>query len=92
MMVQDEQGHRHPAGRTRDREAARDAREQRILWRTDRARPPNFIYTSNEIDRVMEEKRQAKREDIIDHNRKFNRRHFNDFYNLVERHDMRPNK
>jgi hypothetical protein len=52
----------------------------------------NFIYTSNEIDRIDGRKAPGGAQDIIEHNRKFNRRHFNEFYNLVERHDMRPNK
>lgn len=91
-MVQDEQGSPIPLGehvinKLREMRANSEA----YGGQTERGLR-NFIYTSNEIDRLMEAKREAARQDIISHNQRFNRRHFNDFYNLVERHDMRPNK
>jgi len=52
----------------------------------------NFIAHSNSIDEEQESKRAAAREDIMRHNRKFNRLTMNRAFDLIQRHDMRPNR
>ena len=52
----------------------------------------NFREHSARIDAELEQKREIATADITEHNRKFNRRQFNTLADLVQRHDMRPNR
>lgn len=94
MMVQDEQGSPMPLG-DHVMEKLRMMRtvSESYGGQTERGLK-NFVHTSNAIDQALEDKREKARRDVIEHNRTFsgNRRQFNKFFDLIQRHDMRPNK
>ncbi len=52
----------------------------------------NFIEHSNRMDAELEAKREAERQDVMRHNAADNRVQLNKLWNLIERHDMRPNR
>jgi hypothetical protein len=71
-------------------------REMRANWEalggnTERG-VQRAISISNALDQKLDEKREAARADVMQYNRKNNRAQFNKLYDLVSRHDMRPNK
>ena len=52
----------------------------------------NFIQASNSLDEDLENQREERRKEIMDYNGRLNRRQLNQAHNLIQRHDMRPNK
>lgn len=91
-MVQDEQGTPLPLGE----HVFTKLREMRANWEafggdTERGLR-NALSFSNAIEQGLEEKREAERQDMIAHNRRFNGAQFQKLYDLVSRHDMRPNR
>lgn len=52
----------------------------------------NFIAASNRLDDDLENKREERRKEIMDYNGRLNRRQLNQAHDLIQRHDMRPNK
>jgi hypothetical protein len=92
LMVQDDDGTPIPLGEhVIEKLKAMRAYSEKFGGETERGLR-NFVKDSNNIDAELEARREAARLDMLAHNRKFNRRQFNQFYNLVERHDMRPNR
>lgn len=92
MMCQDNEGTPVPLGDwVLDKLREMRANSEMYGGQTERGLK-NFILASNSIDQALEEKRESGRQDVIAHNRKFNRNQFNKLYDLIERHDMRPNR
>lgn len=91
-MVQDDEGTPLPLG-DHVLEKLREMRtySESFGGQTERGRA-NFIQHSNNLDAELEARREKNRDDVTAHNRRFNRLAFNRLVNLVERHDMRPNK
>lgn len=92
LMVQDEEGTPMPLG---DHVFTR-LQQMRQNWEalggdTERG-IRNAIALSNSVDQELAAKREAESEDVKQHNRKFNRVTFNRLGNLIELHDLRPNK
>jgi len=92
MMVQDEQGTPLPLGdHVIEKLRSMRAYSESFGGQTERGLK-NFIQHSDAIDAELENKRAVAREDIMQHNRRFNRVTLNRAYNLLEQHDLRPNK
>lgn len=92
MMVQDDELVPLPLGEhVFEKLRAMRANVERLGGSTERGLR-NFVQESNGIDQALEAKRAAAREDIIRHNRKFNRVTFNRLGNLVEQTNLHPNK
>lgn len=71
-------------------------REMRANWEanggdTERG-VRNALAESNRIEQEMQAKRDDASEDVKRYNRKDKRMQFNRLIQMVERHDMRPNK
>lgn len=91
-MVQDDEGTPMPLGdHVLDKLREMRAYSESFGGQTERGRA-NFIQDSNRIDAELAAKREEASEDAVDHNRRFNRAQFNKLMQLVERHDMRPNR
>lgn len=91
-VVQDEDGTPMPLGdHVLDKLKAMRANSESFGGETARGLT-NFIRHSESIDQELESKRAAAREDTMRHNRKFNRRQINQAFDLIQRHDMRPNR
>lgn len=92
MMVQDDEGTALPLGEhVIEKLRAMRAYSESFGGETERGLK-NFIHHSNNLDKEMEQKREISREDITQHNRKFNRVSFNRAWNMIERHNLEPNK
>jgi hypothetical protein len=92
MMVTDEQGTPLPLGEhVIEKLRAMRAYSESFGGQTERGLK-NFIHHSDAVDAELENQRAVAREDIMRHNRRFNRVTLNRAYNLLERHDLRPNK
>lgn len=91
-MAQDEDGTPMPLGEW----VFAKLRQMRANWErlggdTERG-VRNALAESDRIEQELESKREADREDMIRYNRKDKRVQINRLVNLVEQHDMRPNK
>lgn len=92
LMCQDEEGTPKPLGDW----IFEKLREMRHNWEalggdTEQG-VKNALRESDRIEQQMTEKREAQSADVKEHNRKDKRLQINKLMNLVERHDMRPNK
>lgn len=91
-MVQDDEGTPLPLGdHVLDKLRAMRAYSESFGGQTERGRR-NFIEHSNSIDANLATKREEASADVVEHNRRSNRVQFNKLLQLVERHDMRPNR
>lgn len=92
LMAQDEDGTPMPLGEW----VFEKLRQMRANWERlggDTKRGVrNALAESDRIEQELESKREADREDMIRYNRKDKRVQINRLVNLVEQHDMRPNK
>jgi len=92
MLVTDEQGSPLPLGEhVIEKLRAMRAYSESFGGETERGLK-NFIRNSDAIDAELENRRAVAAEGIMQHNRKYNRVTLNRAYNLLERHDLRPNK
>lgn len=92
MMVQDDDGSALPLGEhVFEKLRAMRAYSESFGGQTERGLR-NFIHHSNNIDQAMEQKREVAREDIQQHNRKFNRVSLNRAWNMIGQHNLEPNK
>jgi hypothetical protein len=71
-------------------------REMRRTWEerggdTERG-IKNALAESSRLDEKLEQKRELDRQDMLAHNRKDKRIQINRAVNLIEQHDMRPNR
>ena len=92
MMVQDEEGTPMPLG---DHVFAKlgemRANCDSFGGPTERGLK-NFKQYSDSLDKELAEKRERESRDLMDYNRRDHRVQLNTFWNLIERHDMRPNR
>jgi hypothetical protein len=92
LMCQDEEGTPKPLGDW----VFEKLREMRSKWEAlggDTARGiQNALAESDRIEAELQTKREAAREDMITYNRKDKRLQINRLFNLIERHDLRPNR
>lgn len=92
LMVQDEEGTPMPLGDW----VFNKLREMRHNWEAlggDSERGVrNALAESDRIEKELEAKRRAASDDMIRHNAKDKRVQINRLYDLVARHDMRPNR
>lgn len=91
-MCQDEEGTPMPLGEW----IFEKLREMRQNWEalggnTERG-VRNALAESDRIEKEMEAKREAARLDVKEYNRKDKRLQINKLCNLIEQHDMRPNR
>jgi len=92
LMVQDEDGRPVPLGEhVFEKLRAMRANVESYGGPTERGLR-NFRAHSDAIDRELEEKRQRSTEDLLEHNRRDHRVTINRLWNLIEQHDMRPNR
>jgi hypothetical protein len=91
-MVQDDEG----TPMTLGEHVFTKLREMRQTWEALGGDTPrgvrNALALSDSIDAELEQKREAAREDMIQYNQKDKRLQINKLVNLVEQHDMRPNR
>lgn len=92
LMCQDEDGTPKPLGDW----IFEKLREMRQNWErlggdTEQG-IQNALRESDQIEQEMQQKREAASLDVKEHNRKDKRLQINRLYDLIERHDMRPNK
>lgn len=92
VMCQDEEGDPVPLGEW----VFEKLREMRQNWERlggDSERGiQNAVAHSDAIQESLDQKREAARDDMIEYNRKDKRVQINRLYDLIERHDMRPNR
>ncbi|HLW79113.1 MAG TPA: hypothetical protein VKU44_05880 [Terriglobia bacterium] len=92
LMIQDEEGRPLPLGEhVFEKLGAMRAHVESYGGATARGLR-NFIAHSNALDEEREKKRQAAIADMNAHNQRFNRLTINRLWNLVEQHDLRPNR
>lgn len=92
MMCQDEEGTPMPLGDwVLQKLREMRANSESLGGPTERGLK-NFREKSDAIDQQLEQKREADRADMIQHNRKDKRAQLNKLVDLVQRHDMRPNR
>lgn len=92
LMCQDDEGTPLPLGE----HVFEKLRQMRARWEslggdTDRG-VRNAIAESDRIETDLETKRQAAAEDVMAYNRKDKRLQINKAFDLIQRHDLRPNK
>ena len=92
LMCQDEDGVPLPLGEW----VFEKLREMRSKWEalggdTERG-VRNAIAESDRLEQELEDKRKAARDEMIQYNHKDKRFQLNKLMNLIERHDMRPNR
>lgn len=91
-MVQDDEGTPLPLGE----HVFNKLRAMRANWEAlggDSERGiRNALAESDRIEQEQAAKREANVEDVKKYNRKYNRVTFNRLGNLIEQHDLRPNK
>lgn len=92
LMAQDEEGTPMPLGEWVF-EKLREMRQnwERLGGNTERG-VRNALAESDAIEKELEAKREAATRDMIEYNRKDKKRQINQFIDLTDRHDMRPNK
>lgn len=92
LMAQDADGTPMPLGEWVF-EKLREMRQnwERLGGNTERG-IRNALAESNAIEQSLEAKREAARQDVKEYNRKFNKVQINQVVDLVDRHDMRPNR
>lgn len=92
LMAQDEEGTPMPLGEWVF-EKLRGMRQEweRLGGDTERG-VRNALAESDRIEQGMEAKREAARQDVKEYNRKFNKVQINRVVDLVDTHDMRPNR
>lgn len=92
MMCQDEEGTPVPLGEW----VFNKLREMRANWERlggDSERGiRNALAESDRIEEEVAKKREASSADVQSHNLRFNKNQFQKLYDLVSRHDMRPNR
>lgn len=92
LMCQDEDGTPKPLGEW----IFEKLREMRANSESFGGETPrglrNFVEHSNNIDAELALKCELASQDMIAYNQKDKRIQINKLYNLIERHDMRPNK
>jgi hypothetical protein len=92
LMCQDDEGTPKPLGDW----VFEKLREMRQRWEAlggdSEHGVRNAIAESDRIEREQVDKREAASQDMISHNQKDKRVQINRLFNLIERHDMRPNR
>lgn len=92
LMVQDAEGVPMPLGE----HVINKLREMRSNWEslggdTERG-VKNALAASDAIEGQLEARRELATADMIEHNQKDKKNQFNKLYDLIDRHDMRPNR
>lgn len=92
MVIQDEDGTPIPLGdHVIEKLQAMRAYSESFGGQTERGLV-NFIRNSDSIDEELASKRAAAAEDLMAHNRRYHRVQMNRIFNMIQQHDMRPNR